>query len=167
MYVRKLSLLISSIKDGSNQNKMFFHVLNYIGIPMKEKLARSNYVLVCLLFRRHFFVAAPLGYCPLHAQLHIRSRNTINFSFSSCHHQIAPVLMVQEWLWKGHHFFAVVGINYTFHPICSFFRHGLYLLQRGKTTREERKVANIAMLADRLPKKVFYTCYCLLFRKVT
>ncbi len=62
MYVRKLSLLISSIKDGSNQNVMFFHVLNYIGIPMKGKLGRSNSVWVCLLFRIHFHAVAPLGY---------------------------------------------------------------------------------------------------------
>jgi hypothetical protein len=38
---------------------VFCHVLNIIGYPMKEKLIRSNCVLVCMRFRIDRYVEAP------------------------------------------------------------------------------------------------------------
>ncbi len=77
--------------------KYFFRVLNYIGFPMKGKLIRSNSVWVCLLFKIHFYVAAPLGYTVEECIYNCTcdQENAINFSFPSGHHQIG-LRMVQE-----------------------------------------------------------------------
>ncbi len=50
----------STIKGESIKNVIFCHVLNNDGFPMKGNLIRSNSVLLCMLFRIHRYVEAPL-----------------------------------------------------------------------------------------------------------
>ncbi len=53
---------VSTIKDENNQNVMFFVMFRIVLVYsyMREILVDQNSVLMCMLFRIHCYVAAPL-----------------------------------------------------------------------------------------------------------
>ncbi len=81
--------------DESYQNAMF-HNLNIIGFSLKEKLTRSNFVLVWYVFRIHRYVAAYLS--------HLRFRFICRFyfvrPFCLVHLLLAPLFRLSVYsLW--------------------------------------------------------------------